>query len=582
MNINAFFRFTLGLALAFTALPAQAQVNAPELICVANDTLSWQAPVNNCGPFNAYLVFGSQNEAGPYSLIGTVTDPAQEFFFHNNAGAGTWYYYLQTDADCPGEPALSSDTLDNLIPLQSPILSASVSGTAVVLSWEASASPEVVGYIVSRQEPGMGTIVLDTVFGNTTYTDNTADPLNRQETYFIEAIDACGNKSLVSPPHTTMTLAADGAVDPCQRSVALTWTPYEGWPVGSYDIFEVAPDGTRLLASTVAGSETAAAFNGVNTSGTYCFAIVANQANGSNTASSPELCVEAVVTEGLTTFAATNATVSPNGIEVTWAWNPDAALAAYNVQRAFNGSGFTDVDAQATAPPLMPNNTYTDAAAAPSTGSYTYQIVATDVCGAPTTSNQVSTIFLAVDAQNGQNTITWTPYTNGLGVVQDYRIFRQLPDGTTTDIGSFGPNTFGATDVINLNDPGQVQACYFAQATATVDLNDTLSVEVVSRSNLACAVQEAKVYIPTAFSPNGDGRNDTFQPFLQFGVPTAYQLTIYNRWGGQVFETQEPGKGWDGTSDGELANTGSYGYTLRIVQASGTVIEESGEVVLVR
>lgn len=52
-------------------------------------------------------------------------------------------------------------------------------------------------------------------------------------------------------------------------------------------------------------------------------------------------------------------------------------------------------------------------------------------------------------------------------------------------------------------------------------------------------------YVPSAFTPNGDGKNDFFRPLL-FGSVKKYQFTIYNRWGQVVFNTNEIGKGWDG------------------------------------
>lgn len=57
------------------------------------------------------------------------------------------------------------------------------------------------------------------------------------------------------------------------------------------------------------------------------------------------------------------------------------------------------------------------------------------------------------------------------------------------------------------------------------------------------------IYVPTAFSPNGDGRNDVFRPML-FGNVKEYRLVVYNRWGQVVFESGDRNKGWDGTVAG--------------------------------
>lgn len=53
-------------------------------------------------------------------------------------------------------------------------------------------------------------------------------------------------------------------------------------------------------------------------------------------------------------------------------------------------------------------------------------------------------------------------------------------------------------------------------------------------------------YIPSAFTPNRDGLNDTYKPTI-FGVVESYSFKIYNRWGALVFSTADLAKGWDGT-----------------------------------
>jgi len=84
--------------------------------------------------------------------------------------------------------------------------------------------------------------------------------------------------------------------------------------------------------------------------------------------------------------------------------------------------------------------------------------------------------------------------------------------------------------------------------------------------------------LPTAFSPNGDGLNDVFEPKMK-----GYEvvgLTIYNRWGEKVFSSQ--GQGWDGTSQGVAAQNGVYTYTLILVDEEGEKLLYAGVINLVR
>ncbi|MCG8573534.1 MAG: PKD domain-containing protein [Flavobacteriales bacterium] len=54
-------------------------------------------------------------------------------------------------------------------------------------------------------------------------------------------------------------------------------------------------------------------------------------------------------------------------------------------------------------------------------------------------------------------------------------------------------------------------------------------------------------YVPNTFTPNNDGMNDQFKPIIYSGIdPAWYSFTVFDRWGGIVFETDSPDMGWDG------------------------------------
>jgi len=68
------------------------------------------------------------------------------------------------------------------------------------------------------------------------------------------------------------------------------------------------------------------------------------------------------------------------------------------------------------------------------------------------------------------------------------------------------------------------------------------------------------IYFPNAFTPNKDGRNDIFKPVI-LGRPAVYHLSIYNRWGQQIFESSDPGQGWDGMIKNRAQESGTYIWT---------------------
>ncbi|MEO8412679.1 MAG: T9SS type B sorting domain-containing protein [Ginsengibacter sp.] len=68
-------------------------------------------------------------------------------------------------------------------------------------------------------------------------------------------------------------------------------------------------------------------------------------------------------------------------------------------------------------------------------------------------------------------------------------------------------------------------------------------------TQLVKAIDKVAMYVPNAFTPNGDGLNDVLRPVL-FGIKELHYFKIFNRLGQQLFQTNVAGKGWDGTLNG--------------------------------
>jgi len=95
------------------------------------------------------------------------------------------------------------------------------------------------------------------------------------------------------------------------------------------------------------------------------------------------------------------------------------------------------------------------------------------------------------------------------------------------------------------------------------------------------------VYIPNAFSPNGDGINDFFTTYGGDNVTSIRNLSLYSRWGELIFEAEdiqpndEP-SGWNGRHNGELMNPGVFVYKARVEFFDGTIEEFEGDFSLIR
>lgn len=118
-------------------------------------------------------------------------------------------------------------------------------------------------------------------------------------------------------------------------------------------------------------------------------------------------------------------------------------------------------------------------------------------------------------------------------------------------------------------------------ATAENKCGQFLDAVKISPVNCHC-----KPEIPTAFTPNGDGKNDLFQPLLRPDCAlNTFEFTVYNRYGNIIFFSGTPGKGWNGTYPNQaLAENGVYTYMLKLSNSFGNNPAEiyKGRITLIR
>lgn len=92
---------------------------------------------------------------------------------------------------------------------------------------------------------------------------------------------------------------------------------------------------------------------------------------------------------------------------------------------------------------------------------------------------------------------------------------------------------------------------------------------------------EPDILVPDAFTPNKDGKNDVLKP-IPIGITALQYFTIYNRWGQPIFNTNEFGKGWNGTINGLSAENGTYIFQTQGTDFRGKTVYKKGVFVLIR
>ncbi|MCB0790044.1 MAG: gliding motility-associated C-terminal domain-containing protein, partial [Flavobacteriales bacterium] len=128
---------------------------------------------------------------------------------------------------------------------------------------------------------------------------------------------------------------------------------------------------------------------------------------------------------------------------------------------------------------------------------------------------------------------------------------------------------------------GSTSSFYIAQFNGAhwVDFTDSYHCFTVRDSVIAHEeVCGCPIYMPNAFTPDGDGLNDVFKCEYEC-APYDFTMEIYDRWGNVSFRTHSPYDGWDGKFQGDIAPTGVYHYRIWYRESfSGIPIEHFGNV----
>ncbi len=121
------------------------------------------------------------------------------------------------------------------------------------------------------------------------------------------------------------------------------------------------------------------------------------------------------------------------------------------------------------------------------------------------------------------------------------------------------------------------------QFTVTlIALTDKGCSDTLERPQLISVIKGGKTYISNAFTPNGDGTNDSFKPYLQGVLSDDYLFEIYNRWGQKVFSTTNIDEGWDGIFAGDAATPDTYVWVVQGKYVGNIDFSEKGTVTLLR
>jgi len=595
-------RFLLSFLISVFCLSSFSQtIFAPDLQCVVNDaangdiTLYWtNPPANGCGAFVQYTIYASQTgAAGPYNPVAVTNQAATSFLLTGYYSISpNWWFYMEADYNCPGATILQSDTIDNLNPAVPQIVNVTVTPAGdVIFNWLPSTSPQTQQYVVYYFLPNNGLAVpIDSVAGrfNTTYTDlfgQFSDPTTQSIYFTVAAKDSCGKiSSFNTLPHNTIYATASSQA--CESQVNLAWNRYINWPQGvlRYEIWASRNDSAFSFVASVDTSSLVYNYTGFNDGDSLQLFIRAISAADTGVFSNSNVIrTRASIVQPPRYNYITNATVGlDNHITVSWIIDTNAELTFYKIGRSTNNITYDPIEQIPAPNPLNAAEVYEDSVGIiPPNNPYFYHIVAFDSCQTLYTAPYVKTVCLKGELFDYYiANLTWNDFELHGATVTKYNLYRNVT-GTYQLIRTFYAGTNSYSDSLQQFLDASGIFCYRIEAVYDLDLTDAGFHQTMSSwSNELCIIHRPIIYIPTAFAPNGV--NNVFKPTIIYGEPKGYVMTIFNRWGGKVFESNDPAIGWDGSDHGKEGQLGAYAYLIQFYANDGVKIERKGMVLLVK
>ena len=152
----------------------------------------------------------------------------------------------------------------------------------------------------------------------------------------------------------------------------------------------------------------------------------------------------------------------------------------------------------------------------------------------------------------------------------------------------FGINGFTALESVSWdfgdgNTSDELRPFHIYDADGLFEMTLDITDEFGCTYSFSQQIEVAKpvtAFIPTAFSPNGDGINDEL--FMRAQLLERFLIQIFDRYGNEVFRSFDPEFRWDGAYQGKLIQEGVYSYRFRAIDITGLLIEDQGTITVIK
>ncbi|MEN8226918.1 MAG: gliding motility-associated C-terminal domain-containing protein [Bacteroidota bacterium] len=475
---------------------------------------------------------------------------------------------LSLAQDPPDKPDLIRVTVDH-------------SDNGVLIQWEASSDADIEFYHLYKRNADQTFELISTFSGDTLQHKLMTSGL-KNLAYSVTAEDSTRNESLFEQNvHRAVDVSVE--FDPCTPSNIITWSAYEGWEgnISGYKIYGGTLGSTMQLLNFVHPAILTYTHDGIDIGSTYNYYI------------------ETAHTSGITSLSAIDSTLSiypdaPQYLTVDYVSAIDQATVELQFSADVSGevNDFRVMKRSNTATPFVEVETITDAGQSTQTihdqfptSSSSYEYLVQSVftppnCNDPiviSESNPGKNIVLGYELADQMVTLSWTPYDEYDNGLSGYIIQRSSSTEEFIDIQSVGPATTTWTEtiqsVINGFQPGALEYKVIAVENQGGPGHPGRSI-----SNIITVTVETNIQVPNAFTPGSNDMNFEFKPIIDF-APKDYLMIVVDRGGRKMYETTDPGAGWDGRfQTGKFVNEGVYVYYIQFTDYTGMFKSFTGNV----
>lgn len=202
--------------------------------------------------------------------------------------------------------------------------------------------------------------------------------------------------------------------------------------------------------------------------------------------------------------------------------------------------------------------------------NYQYELSFEAACGSSASVILTPPFIRAEKTNPNQYKITWIDPSNELNEVWNYDLVTSdlsFQESRNEALMSPEENTINITSSPSVD---QLISIFQWNSDSTVFIS----------SNPIPLTFEYVIYVPDAFTPNGDGINDDLRIY---GVPEGtYFLQVFNRWGEQVYQSDNPNQFWNGESDNGEKLSGTHAYKIEFSNSEGELFSQEGSFVILK